>query len=182
MGKIPWRRAWQATGVFLPGEFPGHRSPAGYSPKERKDSDTAEQLKQQQSRNQLIFRSLLGGGCFHSLVLKSVFGFDSTINSNFPGVGSSFIGPSTRWNYFHHQPNHIYWSSLVAPLNYMLTHYPCTIQKKKKKSGRFLFSSNLNPFWSYDRLPTDSLTLPTWKDIHLDMKSLLNWVKDFISI
>ena len=29
--KIPWRRAWQPTPVFLPGEFYGQRSLAGYS-------------------------------------------------------------------------------------------------------------------------------------------------------
>ena len=32
LGKIPWRRAWQPTPVFLPGEFHGQRSLAGYSP------------------------------------------------------------------------------------------------------------------------------------------------------
>ena len=32
MGKIPWRRAWQPTPVFLPGESHGQRSLAGYSP------------------------------------------------------------------------------------------------------------------------------------------------------
>ena len=32
IGKIPWRRAWQATPVFLPGESHGQRSLAGYSP------------------------------------------------------------------------------------------------------------------------------------------------------
>ena len=30
--KIPWKRAWQPTPVFLPGESYGQRSPAGYSP------------------------------------------------------------------------------------------------------------------------------------------------------
>ena len=30
--KIPWRRAWQPTPVFLPGESYGQRSLAGYSP------------------------------------------------------------------------------------------------------------------------------------------------------
>ena len=30
--KIPWRREWQRTLVFLPGEFHGLRSLAGYSP------------------------------------------------------------------------------------------------------------------------------------------------------
>ena len=31
-GKIPWRRAWQPTPVFLPGKSHGQRSLAGYSP------------------------------------------------------------------------------------------------------------------------------------------------------
>jgi len=30
--KIPWRRAWQPTPVFLPGESHGQRSLAGYGP------------------------------------------------------------------------------------------------------------------------------------------------------
>ena len=29
--KIPWRRKWQPTSVFLPGEFHGQRSLAGYN-------------------------------------------------------------------------------------------------------------------------------------------------------
>ena len=32
VGKIPWRRVWQATPVFLPGESHGQRSLAGCSP------------------------------------------------------------------------------------------------------------------------------------------------------
>ena len=28
----PWKREWQATPVFLPGEFHGQRSLTGYSP------------------------------------------------------------------------------------------------------------------------------------------------------
>ena len=30
--KIPWRRTWQPTPVFLPGESHGQRSLGGYSP------------------------------------------------------------------------------------------------------------------------------------------------------
>ena len=30
--KIPWRREWQPTPVFLPEEFPGQRSLTGCSP------------------------------------------------------------------------------------------------------------------------------------------------------
>ena len=40
--KIPWRRTWQPTPVFLPGEFHGQRSLTGYSPWGRKESDTTE--------------------------------------------------------------------------------------------------------------------------------------------
>ena len=31
-GRFPWRRAWQPTPVFLPGESHGQRSLAGHSP------------------------------------------------------------------------------------------------------------------------------------------------------
>ena len=40
-GKIPWRRAWEPTPVFLPGEFHGQRNLAGYSPWVA-ESDTTE--------------------------------------------------------------------------------------------------------------------------------------------
>ena len=39
--KMPWRRAWQPTPVFLPGESHGQRSLAGYSPWDHKESDVA---------------------------------------------------------------------------------------------------------------------------------------------
>ena len=42
--KIPWRRAWQPTPVFLPGESQGQRSLAGYSPWGHKEPDTTECL------------------------------------------------------------------------------------------------------------------------------------------
>ena len=40
--KAPWRRAWQCTPVFMPGESPGQRSLEGYSPWGHKESDTTE--------------------------------------------------------------------------------------------------------------------------------------------
>ena len=40
----PWRRKWQPTPVFLPGEFHGQRSLVGYCPWGRKESDTTELL------------------------------------------------------------------------------------------------------------------------------------------
>ena len=38
----PWSRVWQPTPVFLPGEFHGQRSLAGYSSQGHKESDTTE--------------------------------------------------------------------------------------------------------------------------------------------
>ena len=43
-GKIPWRRKWQPTPVFLPGESHGQRSLVGGSPWGHKESDTSERL------------------------------------------------------------------------------------------------------------------------------------------
>ena len=42
LGGFSWRRAWQPTPVFLPGESPGQKSLAGYSPWCRKESDRIE--------------------------------------------------------------------------------------------------------------------------------------------
>ena len=40
--KIPWKRAWQPTLVFLPGASLGQRSLVGYIPKDCKELDTTE--------------------------------------------------------------------------------------------------------------------------------------------
>ena len=42
VGKIPWRRKWFPTLVFLPGEFHGQRSLAVYSSLGHKELDTIE--------------------------------------------------------------------------------------------------------------------------------------------
>ena len=42
VGKIPWRRAWQPTPIFLPGESHGQKSLVGHSPWGHKGSDRTE--------------------------------------------------------------------------------------------------------------------------------------------
>ena len=42
--KIPWRRKWQPTPVFLPGEFHGQRGLEGYSPWGHKQLNMTERL------------------------------------------------------------------------------------------------------------------------------------------
>ena len=54
MGKIPWRRRWPPTPVFLPGEFHGQRSLTGYSPWGRKEWDKTEQLTHFHSNKNLM--------------------------------------------------------------------------------------------------------------------------------
>ena len=41
-GMIPWRRKWQPTPVFLPGEYHGQRNLVGYTVHEIVESDTTE--------------------------------------------------------------------------------------------------------------------------------------------
>ena len=42
--KIPWRREWQLTLVFLPGKSHGQSSLVGYNPWGHKESDTTKQV------------------------------------------------------------------------------------------------------------------------------------------
>ena len=42
LGKVPWRKKWQPTPVFLPGKSHGQRSLGGYSTQSCTESDTTE--------------------------------------------------------------------------------------------------------------------------------------------
>ena len=44
VGKMPWKRKWHLTAVFLPGKCHGQRGLVGYSPWGHKELDTTEQL------------------------------------------------------------------------------------------------------------------------------------------
>ena len=61
--KIPWRRRWQPTPVFLPEKSHGQRSQASYSPWDCKESDTTERLStkalQYSTRQQIKDRRLI---------------------------------------------------------------------------------------------------------------------------
>ena len=43
-GRFPWRRPWQPTPVFLPGESHGQRSLEGYSPQGRRVKHNSSDL------------------------------------------------------------------------------------------------------------------------------------------
>ena len=58
--KIPWRREWQSTPVFLPGKSHGQRNLAGYTPPGRKDSDITEQQDRQTCSWKTVLAQKLG--------------------------------------------------------------------------------------------------------------------------
>ena len=62
VGKIPWRRAWQPTPVFLPGESHGQRSLMGYSPQGHKESDRNEMTEHKYAhlKNMLLVFKRMG--------------------------------------------------------------------------------------------------------------------------
>ena len=66
VGKMPCRRKWQPTPVFLPGESRGQRSLVAYSPWGRKESDTTEHACICYSQFNIIYWN-------HKPVFKSVF-------------------------------------------------------------------------------------------------------------
>ena len=79
IGKIPWRRKWQPSPVFLPGKSHGERSLAGYSPWGHKEWDTTwarntSTHTHTHTRNHIFcIRSATDGhlGCFHIFSLTS---------------------------------------------------------------------------------------------------------------
>ena len=57
--KIPWRRKWQPTPVFLLGKSCGQKSLAGYSPRGCKQSDTTEHTHTQSSQELYEIRTII---------------------------------------------------------------------------------------------------------------------------
>ena len=57
-GKIPWRRKWQLTPLFLPGQSHGQRSLVGFSPWGQKESDMTEWLTHTHPWTNLFYKYL----------------------------------------------------------------------------------------------------------------------------
>ena len=55
--KIPWRKEWLPTPVFLPGGSYGQRSLVGYSPRGCKESDRTERLTLSHFHVSIVFLS-----------------------------------------------------------------------------------------------------------------------------
>ena len=59
VGKMPWRRAWQPTPVFLPGESDGQKGLAGYSPQDLRVRHNCSNLAYTCTQNQSIFKFII---------------------------------------------------------------------------------------------------------------------------
>ena len=79
VGKIPWRRVWPPTPVFLPGEFHGQSSLLGYSPRDGEESDMTERL----STAQLSSAELQGPRTYSYTATESL-SFSTQASSIFP--------------------------------------------------------------------------------------------------
>ena len=79
--KIPWRRIWQPTPVFLPGESHGQRRLSGYSPWGHKESDMTQQLNKNIKKMYDIRLCLL---VFISEVLKDTWPFPKSSSHKHP--------------------------------------------------------------------------------------------------
>ena len=78
VGKIPWRRKWQPTPVFLPG-----KSLVGYSPLGLKESDKTEWLHfELWAQNRPCFPGKIREKANYSVTLPKCLPVMSTLNNN----------------------------------------------------------------------------------------------------
>ena len=97
--KIPWRRKWQPTLVFLPGKSHGQRRLGGYSPWGHKESGTTEQLESENKSRSVVSDSLWPRGLYspwnspgQNTGVGSLF-----LQGIFPAQGSNHGFPHCRW-------------------------------------------------------------------------------------
>ena len=87
VGKIPWRRKWLPTLVFLPGEFHEQKSLVGYSPRDHKEADwtnftslVREEKKTEggeQSQIKITMRDQCNGRCISLLWRQESRGWET---------------------------------------------------------------------------------------------------------
>ena len=102
--KIPWRRAWQPTLVFLPGESYGQRSLTGYSPWGHRESDTTEAAEHMRTvKSTWLSESSRGSSPFHSCPILWGFLGKTLIWTVFPFPKSySWRTSSCMWDFCLH--------------------------------------------------------------------------------
>ena len=96
VGKIPWRRKWQSTPVFLPGESNERKSLVGYSPRGHKELDTTEGVHFTKQRN--YGTSLVAQRLRVCLVMQGTWVRSLVREIRFPHAAGKLRLPSTTRN------------------------------------------------------------------------------------
>ena len=86
--KIPWRRKWEPTPVFLPGESHGQRSLAGYSPW---GCRVGHDWRTEPTHEHWQVKDIFKRSCSHSLIFFQDNHFAGTRN------GLASLGNRSRW-------------------------------------------------------------------------------------
>ena len=72
VGKIPWRRKWQPTPVFLPGKSHGQRNLVGFSPWGRKRTEHDLAIEQGCTPNALHASQIQPVGCCSAITVPII--------------------------------------------------------------------------------------------------------------
>ena len=152
VGKTPWRRAWQPTPVFLPGEFHGQRSLAGYSPQGRTESDTTEAIQhtcmlQQTSR----------------MAWMSQFLFNARDPKNKAG---HHLWDGQRCNVWQQQPGARIWATQMSMHCWWVCDWADTFHTNSAASRKIKFLPNISATLPVRTHLAQVLTNYIWRHAH----------------
>ena len=82
VGRIPWRRKWKPTPVFLPGKFHGQRSLVGYSPWDHRESDTTKHVHTENTQKETRNEKKQNAHSLKTLYPKEVVQFSCSVVSD----------------------------------------------------------------------------------------------------
>ena len=82
VGKIPWRRVWQPTPEFLPGESHGQRSLVVYSPWDHKESDMTAVSELAHRHPVIIIRKRRENWIYTNITSEKLFSMINQDNSS----------------------------------------------------------------------------------------------------
>ena len=132
--KIPWRRKWQPTPVFLPGESHGERSLAGYSPGVTKNRSQLHHYHHQHHNSVLKLMLMLFS---HQVVSDSATPWTAAQQSSLSLIISwslpKFMSIESMMPTVDLTVSNIWFI-----LKYLLNNHPLTLQEKKTKIIIFL--------------------------------------------
>ena len=114
---IPWRRSWQLTPVFLPGNSHGQRSLAGYSPWGGKELDTSGAADSQVQHPVSVSSSPHGPGQLEPETgrLHQAHGQEISVTREDRGQGGATVGSEDRCSESHPWKGPLGWQGQSSP-------------------------------------------------------------------